>query len=207
MQYRHIAIYYTANCFVFIISSWLLLHLFNNHQLLAAALGTKLDADRVEEIIDLRKKMSLVGLCFIPIVLAVKYGFIFFPLYAGVLTEEVPVRSGDLLKAIIQYDFIFALPLLIRYIYFSWLNPEYTLVEIQMCPLSLASLIGSGDLPPPLLYSMQALNVFEIAFIIMLINHFKKLFNRTGRATIFICKYYILPLLAWYILVSLLSLL
>lgn len=207
MYHRHIAIWYLTNCFIFIGATWLLLQVFNNHEVLSAALSAKLDEDRIEEIVDFRIKMGWIGLCLIPIVLAIKYAFIYFPFLVGASVEDIALQPRDIFKGIMQYDFIFALPLLIRYIHFGCLRREYALTDMQLCPLSLASLTGDSDLPSYLLYPMQGVNVFELVFIILLVIHFKRFFIKPGQSAVFVCKYYILPQLIWYSLVSLLSLL
>jgi hypothetical protein len=74
-----------------------------------------------------------------------------------------------ILNIVIKAEFIFLLMPILKIFWFYFFQTDYTLEDIQyFYPLSALNIIGYKELDSWLIYPLQTLNLFEVAYIIYL---------------------------------------
>ena len=104
--------------------------------------------------------------------------------------------------------FIFLLVPILKIIWFYFFQTNYTLEDIQyFYPLSALNIIGYAGLEPWLIYPLQILNLFELAYIIYLAYQIGKVTSTNTDTGFKIMMYsYVPTLLLWVCVVMFLTL-
>ena len=155
----------------YIINTELPRYILNTDVLFYNSLSEKLSQEKVIEIIDLQQKLLWVGYLLIPVLIFIKCILIATVLYIGIAFTAAKIGFRQLLNITVKGEFIFLLVTLIKIIWFYFFQVNYKLEDIQyFYPLSALNIIGYNGLDTWLLYPLQTLNLFEVAYIIYLSN-------------------------------------
>ncbi|MCK8142127.1 hypothetical protein MW871_09515 [Flavobacterium sp. I-SCBP12n] len=111
-----------------------------------------------------------VGYLIIPIVLLIKTSLIASVLYMGTFFfSKTTVTFKQLWGFVITAEFVFLLIPIFKIIWFYFFQTIYNLEDIQyFYPLSALSIVGYQGLEPWLIYPFQVLNLFEVAYWLLL---------------------------------------
>ncbi len=138
-------------------------------ELVYNSLSENLTVSQVTAYLDLQKKWEWVGYGFVPVFLAIKTTLIATVLYMGAFFFGKEIRFKALWHIAVKAEFVFLLVVVAKLGWFYFVQTDYSLEDIQyFYPLSALNLVGYEGLSPWFVYPFQALNVFEIAYWLLL---------------------------------------
>ena len=139
-------------------------------KLLYNTLAENLTSDQIENFFNLQKKWQWVSYLFVPIFILLKTSIIASVVYIGTFFfNKNDITFKNILNCVIQAEFIFLLVPVLKIIWFYFFQTNYTLEDIQyFYPLSALNITGYQGLDHWLIYPLQVLNLFELAYIIYL---------------------------------------
>ena len=156
-------------CLSYIIITEIPIYILNTNELIYNSLLEKLGREQVNDVINLQEKWKWVGYLLIPIYLFFKCLIISSVLYTGIFLFNKEMEFKRILNLTLNAEFIFLLIPIFKIIWFYFFQVNYTLEDIQyFYPLSALNIIGYKGLEPWLIYPLQTLNLFELAYIIYL---------------------------------------
>lgn len=134
------------------------------------SLAEKLSREQISEIFSIQEKWKFYGYIAVPFFILVKTFLIASILYIGVFfNHKLEATFQSLWEIVIKAEFIFLLVIVIKTLWFFFFVTNYTLIDVQnFYPLSGINIIGYQGLEPWFVYPFQALNLFELAYIIYL---------------------------------------
>lgn len=197
---KHTFLKYLLVCFLFILISEVLKSTINYKELIYNSLAEKLSSNQINEILNLQDKWKWVGYIFVPIFLLLKTTIIASVVYIGTFFfSKTETTFKSIWNCVIKAEFIFLLVPILKIIWFYFFQTNYTLEDIQyFYPLSVLNIIGYKGLETWLMYPLQTLNVFEIAYVIFLSYQLAHLTKTTVDNGLKIVTYsYIPALLLW----------
>jgi hypothetical protein len=157
----------------FVIKNWFLTKdLFFNYY------STQLSYAQIETIISNQQKYEWIGYLFIPIIYLLKISLISLCLYTGILLSNAKKLSfSKIFSAVVLADILFLIPSVIKIFWFSF-QPDYTLEDLQyFMPGSLLNLFNPKEIEPWLVYPLQSINIWEVAFWFALAYELKEYFE------------------------------
>lgn len=186
-------------CFSYIIITEIPIYLLNTNELLYNSLLEKLGREQVNDVINLQQKWKWVGYLLIPIYLFFKCLIISSVLYTGVFLFNKEMEFKRILNLTLNAEFIFLLIPIFKIIWFYFFQVNYTLEDIQyIYPISAINITGYKCLEPWLIYPLQTLNLFEVAYIIYLAYQIGALTKTNADTGLKIVAYsYVPALLLW----------
>lgn len=142
----------------------------NLDKLIYSSLSEQLTSQQIEDFLNLQKKWQWLGYFFAPIMLLIKTILITSVINIGTFFfSKKEVSYKILWDMVIKAEFIFLLVAVCRIIWFYFFQTNYKLEDIQyFYPLSALNLIGYQGLEPWFIYPFQALNIFELAYWLIL---------------------------------------
>lgn len=138
----------------------------------------KLDTQQIERIISLNKKYQWVSLVSSPILYLIKLTFTSIGIYLIKIIhgKVVNLTFSHVFVYVVKADFIFLVIGIYKLVYFT-VYPPNTIEEIQnFAPGSLLQLVSQVN-EPWLIYPLQAINLWELGFMLMLAYQLKKYFK------------------------------
>ncbi|MDB5143387.1 MAG: hypothetical protein JWQ66_2100 [Mucilaginibacter sp.] len=135
------------------------------------------------------------------IYLVVKIMTLVLIIFTGLYFFEVKVPFGDVLRIVIQAEFIFLIPAIVKIWWFYYYNDQATLEQWEnFYFLSATSL--TNYIKPALLYPFQTLNAFEVGYWFLLAAGIKSVtpinFDKALKIVLFS---YVPSLLVWMMMV------
>ncbi|WP_175460257.1 hypothetical protein [Flavobacterium frigoris] len=134
------------------------------------SLTNTLKSDDLEKYLNLREKWAFVSYLLIPVIILIKLVLISSILNISMfMFSEKKIKFKQLFHIIIKAEFIFLLVPIFKIIWFYFFKTNYTLEDIQFFyPLSALSIVGYKGLEPWLIYPFQVINLFELAYWLLL---------------------------------------
>jgi len=168
MKYQNLVLFIVLTAITLIFGflfDWVL----DSSQHYEAFLARDLLADQIEEMINNQQQWKWLSYIFVVLFLLVKMTFISGTLAAGIFLFDYEVQFKKLFGIVLQAEFLFIIPVLIKFVWFLWIQTSYSFIDLQyFYPLSALNIVGYEDLQPWFLYPFQVLNLFEIAYWIVL---------------------------------------
>ena len=110
-----------------------------------------------------------INFIIIPISIFIKIFTVSFVIYIRTFLFNLKLTFKKLLLIVIKLEYIFLLPILFEIIYFKFINTSATLDDIQyFYPLSALNIVGYKGLEAWFIYPLQVLNLFELAYWLLL---------------------------------------
>ena len=161
--------------FIFIISVSLFTHYLNkyvleNEEVLLVYLSEKLNTKQIEIFFNFQKKWQWFSYLLIPLVLLIKTALISSVLYIGTFFySKTKVTFKNLWEVVIKAEFVFLGVGVLKIIWFYFFQTNYTLEDLQyFYPLSALNIVGYKGLDAWFVYPLQVLNLFELAYWLLL---------------------------------------
>ena len=141
-----------------------------NEKLFISFLSEKLSLKQIKDFIIYQKKWQWLSYAIIPILLLIKTTLITSVLYVGTFFySKSKVTFKQLLNAVIKAEFVFLLVGVAKIIWFYFFQTNYTLEDLQyFYPLSALNIVGYQGLDSWFIYPLQVLNLFELAYWLLL---------------------------------------
>lgn len=164
-------------CFIFLLS-YFLKEEFVTKELVHNYYSAQLSYAQIETILSNQQKYQWVGYLFIPIIYFIKLALITLCLYTGILLSNAKTLSfSKIFSAVALADILFLIPGVIKIFWFSF-QPDYTLEDLQyFMPGSLLNLFNTKEIEPWLVYPLQSINIWEVAFWFALAYELKEYFE------------------------------
>lgn len=187
--------------FTFLIILYFLITSLSNLTLFNDDLFFSLVGDNVEEILKTRKKIEYFGYFFIPIFFFVKILVIAAILDAGCFFFGKEIKYKKLFNIVVKAEFVFLLVIVFKTAWFYFFQTNYTLEDLQyFYPLSALNIIGYEGLQPWFIYPFQVLNLFELAYWVILAYLIgKELNENTDKGMSIVASSYGVSLLIWVV--------
>ena len=138
--------------------------------LLYISLAEQLTNKQIKHIFEFQDKWQWVGYVFAPLLLIIKTSLIASVLYVGTyFFSKVAVTFKQLWGFVVSAEFIFLLVPIFKIAWFYFFQTNYKLEDIQyFYPFSALNIVGYKDLEPWFIYPFQTLNLFELAYWLIL---------------------------------------
>lgn len=134
-----------------------------------ASFGDQLSYERINEIIDVGEKWNWVVYPLIPLLYLTKCSLVAICLSAGAFLFRFELKFKTIFRVVLTSEFILLFPPIIKIFWFSFINVNYTLSDLQFfTPLSVINFFDRTSLEPWLVYPLSLINLFEVFYIITL---------------------------------------
>jgi hypothetical protein len=142
--------------------------------------GDQLAYERIVELIDQQKKWEWLGYVILPFIYLAKFFITSSFLLTGIFIAGYKVTFREIFKVVIQAEFVFLTPMLLKLIWFGFFFRDYTLEDLMgFAPLSLISLLDSSTIRQWFIPLLSSINLFEFAYWGLLSYGIYKLINRS----------------------------
>ena len=210
---------YFLFCLIVLGLSWLTKETLISDTLYFNTLADQLTYEQIETMIAQGKKWEWLGYALVPLVYLIKFSLVALVLSLGVWLATNRFWFKSLFAVAIEAEVIFLIPVIAKLLWFLFLQPNYTLQDLQLFyPLSLLSIFDPDTLEAWWLYPLQVLNVFEVVYwgilaylVAPLLRHqdgqeTEDFFGRLGRGLGIVSASYGAGLVVWVALVMFLTL-
>ncbi|MFM7428511.1 MAG: hypothetical protein ACKO1F_01285, partial [Flammeovirgaceae bacterium] len=172
------------------------------------SLGEQLTYNRIQTLLDESKKWRWFSYILIPIIYFLKFSLVTICLLTGLFFWNIDIRISRIFLLVMLSEFIFFIPVFLKVIWFSFFVEHYNLQDIQMfSPFTLLSLFDTHEVEPWLTYPMRLINLFELAYILLLSKLLSREINYKIEKGIFIVlSSYGTGVLIWTILITFMTL-
>ena len=170
--------------------------------LLYNSLAEKLTNKQIQHFFEFQEKWQWVGYAIVPIMVLIKTSLIASALYIGTFFfSRVAVTFKQLWGFVLTAEFVFLLVPVFKIVWFYFFQTNYKLEDIQyFYPLSALNIVGYKDLEPWFVYPFQTLNLFELAYWLILAYYIGKATQTSMDKGLKIVAYsYGLALLLWVV--------
>jgi hypothetical protein len=155
---------------LFFILSLLTQKALNYEKLLIQNLSSTLTEDQILEFFSFQKKWEWLSYGFIPLFLLIKTALVATCLYMGAFFfSKGNFTFKQLWSIAVKAEYVFLLVGVLKIVWFYFFQTNYTLEDLQyFYPLSGLNIIGYEGLEPWYIYPLQVLNLFEVAYWLVL---------------------------------------
>jgi len=139
-------------------------------KIIISTLSEKFSYDQVIEILDFQKKWELLSYGIILLILLIKISLISSVLYIGTFFySKAKVTFKQLFNTVVKAEFVFLGVGVLKIVWFYFFQTNYTLEDLQyFYPLSALNIVGYQGLDAWFIYPLQVLNLFELAYWLLL---------------------------------------
>ncbi|MDI5899040.1 hypothetical protein [Flavobacterium yafengii] len=139
-------------------------------KLIYSSLSEQLTTNQIEQYFEFQEKWQWLGYVFVPIFLLIKITLIASVLYIGTFFfSKKEIKYKELFGIVVKAEFVFLLIGIFKIIWFYFFQTNYTLEDIQyFYPLSALNIVGYQGLESWFIYPFQTLNLFELAYWLIL---------------------------------------
>ena len=133
-------------------------------------LKEKLNQIQLDFAIDFRRKWQWISYFFIPLLVLFKITLISSVLYVGTFFySKTKITFKQLFSVVVKAEFIFLGVGILKIVWFYFFQTNYTLEDLQyFYPLSALNIVGYKGLDAWFIYPLQVLNLFELAYWLLL---------------------------------------
>ena len=178
---------HTSNFFYFILLVVLLTagvflskQFLNTKELLYNFYSEQFAQEQLEKLLENQQRWAWLGYAIIPLVVLLRSSLVALCLSVGnffynMNEVELP-KFKDFLRIALIGEFILVLVGYFKFIYFVLIKTDFTLQDLQQYyPLSYINFLDIDSLEPWLIYPLQTINLFEIAYFFVLVYGLHKL--------------------------------
>ena len=133
-------------------------------------LEQKISTEQIQQILNFKEKWQWLSYTIIPIILFIKTTLVASVLYIGTFFfSKTKVTFKQLFNAVVKAEFVFLGVGVLKIIWFYFFQTNYTLEDLQyFYPLSALNIVGYKGLDTWFIYPLQVLNLFELAYWLLL---------------------------------------
>ena len=156
--------------FILSILTYLSNNVIFNNNLMYDSYINNLSLEQIQEIINLKNKWEWLSYAIIPLILLIKISLIASVIYIGAFFySKVKVTFRQLFNEIVKAEYVFLGVGVLKIIWFYFFQTNYTLEDLQyFYPLSALNIVGYKGLESWFIYPLQVLNLFELAYCLLL---------------------------------------
>ncbi|AEI50722.1 hypothetical protein [Runella slithyformis] len=154
-------------------------YLFISENLYFNTFAEQLTYEQIENIINQSKQWEWISYAILPILTLIKLTLVTSCLSIGLyfLTNQFSFKLA--FGIALDAEFVFLIPSLLKILWFSIIQTDYSLQDLQMFyPLSALHFFDYTNVQPWLIYPLQLLNVFEILYWVLLAKGVSQIIER-----------------------------
>lgn len=176
-------------------------------EVLTEQLSQQLSVKRIEQLLDFQDQWAWINYLAVPVVYLLKFTLITLWLLSGSILFGHKTAFKKLFQVVLIAEFVWLIPSLLTLIWFGLIDTNYTLIDVQYFqPLSLLNIFDGPNIESWLVFPLKALNLFEIAYMLVLAYGMKKVLNRDFNSSLsFTVPVYGSGLIVWIIFITFLS--
>ncbi|WP_373520203.1 sulfate ABC transporter permease [Aquiflexum sp.] len=183
--------------FLILVVLFLLIRYVTNDLILQSVPGyDELEADGTFTIFHIFNALNYL---WTPFALLWKFTVTAFVIWTGAFAFGYKTSFTKLWQFILVAEVIFVFPELIKLLYFIQPSDSVTYLEVKnFYPLSFYNLVDLGTISPKYIYPLQAINLFELLYIFVLVMGFHSISRRSiSESTIVILFSYVICFFLW----------
>lgn len=140
------------------------------NDLLYQSYSEKLTTAQIEKIFALQEKWQWISYTTVPILLLIKVTVIASILYVGTFFySKTKITFKQLFSVVVKAELVFLGVGVLKIVWFYFFQTNYTLEDLQyFYPLSALNIVGYNGLEAWFIYPFQVLNLFELAYWLIL---------------------------------------
>lgn len=163
--------------FFYVCFGLLLSNILQTNELLLDNLSQKLSSEQIIKVLEFKDKWEWITYILAPLLLLIKTTLVTSVLYIGAFFfSKAKVTFKQLFNAVVKAEFVFLGVGVLKIVWFYFFQTNYTLEDIQyFYPLSALNIIGYQGLDAWFIYPLQVLNLFELAYWLLLSYYVGKL--------------------------------
>lgn len=172
------------------------------------ALSEKLSHERITKAIEESKQWKWLTYALIPLIILARCLFVSTCIFIGTFFAKKEVEQFSVFfKVTLIAEFVMLLPLVTGIVWFGFIHRNYTLDEMSnFAPLSIYQFVQHGEVEKWLVYPLKLLNLFEVAFWVILAQLLKITIDKSfGNRLFFVASTYGLGLFLWVVLIVFLT--
>lgn len=157
-------------CLLTMLEGYILLKCFNIDKIIHNILISDYNEKEIQQYFTKKDKWSFYSYFLIPILIYIKTIIVTSVIYIGTFFySKTQLKFKSLWHLVVKSECVFLVVGVLKLVWFYFFQTNYTLEDIQyFYPLSALNIIGYKGLESWLIYPLQTLNVFELAYIIIL---------------------------------------
>lgn len=169
--------------------------------------GNQMSIERIEQILDFQNQWAWLNYVILPFIYLLKFTLISLWILSGIILFGYKTSFRKILLVVIASEFVWIIPSIISLIWFGLIDKNHTLIDIQYFqPLSLLSIFDGPSLESWLVFPLKSLNLFEIAYMIVLALGLRKLLKKDFNSSLsFTVPVYGSGLITWIIFITFLT--
>ena len=199
------------NLFFLLLLSSLSILIFDNivltDQVLKEHLSLQLSIERIEQLLNFYDRWAWVNYAILPVIYLLKFTFISLWLLSGIILFGYKISFRKIFNVVLVAEFVWIIPALLTIVWFGMIDTDYTLLDVQYFqPFSLMNFFDGEKVETWLVFPLKALNLFEVAYMLVLAVGIKKVINRDYNTSLgFVVPVYGLGLITWIVFITFLS--
>lgn len=170
----------------------------------------QLAKDQLQKLLSAQQKWAWVGYAIIPVMVLIRSSLVALCLSIGVFFYDIErkIAFKKYLRIALLGEFVLVLVGLFKFGYFYFIKSDFTLQDLQQYyPLSYINFLDRESLQPWLIYPLQTLNLFEVAYFLVLVYGVHKLLqNKFSKSLEMVAVSYGTGLIIWMGLIMFLTL-
>lgn len=172
MRKNNIIYSFVILCCFYILSVFLLNTFLNFEDKLYNFYSEQLAQEQVEKMLEGQRKWEWLGYAIIPILVLIRSSLVAFCLSIGMffydMENNIPFKK--FFRIALIGEFVLVLVGYFKFAYFYFIKTDYTLQDLQQYyPLSYINFLDIENMQPWLIYPLQTVNLFEIAYFFVLV--------------------------------------
>jgi len=184
--------------------------LLNTDELVYNFYAEQLAQRQIEELLETQQKWAWIGYAIVPVIIVLRTSLVATCLSIGLFFYDMEhkLKFNSFFRVALMGEFVLVLVGFVKLGYFLFIKTTYTLQDIQQYyPLSYTNFLDLNKIEPWLIYPLQTINLFEIAYFFVLVVGLQKLLSNSFSKSVEITAVsYVSGLLIWMGLVMFLTL-
>lgn len=147
-------------------------YLLNVNKLVFNFYSEQLAQEQIEKLLESQEKWAWVGYAIIPLLILIRSSLVALCLSVGVFFYEMErkIPFKNFFRIALVGEFVLVLVGYFKLGYFYFIKTDYTLQDLQQYyPLSYINFLDLEKIQPWLVYPLQTINLFEIAYFFVLV--------------------------------------
>lgn len=161
-----------------ILSGCIFKYLLNIDELVYNFYSEKLTQEKISQLLKVQKKWEWFGYVIMPLIVLLRSSLVAMCLSIGMFfyNMESKLKFKHFFKVALLGEFVLVLVGFVKLLHFLFIKTDYTLEDIQQFyPISYINFLDIKNLEPWLIYPLQTINLFEIAYFFVLVYGVHKL--------------------------------
>jgi len=174
----------------------------------SSSFGEQIATEKIGELFSLKMKWEWISYVFVFLTLIIKTSIITLVIYTGVILSSLEVGLRRIFRVVLQAEFIFLLMGFVRFCWFYFFQTDINFTSLGFFqPLSAINFFAPSDNLSYLIYPLQLINLFELAYWFLLAYLLSNLLKKSfWKSFEFVLSTYGVALVIWAVFVTFLTL-